>query len=979
MVLKFTDVLSTARSNATQEASQPSVQAESWSVVLPAVSIEEKTPRSLDCGLKHLTAAQRAQRLKKPSELPETPREVLPPSLSFLGCHGTHPQAVTSRDLLKSNLHQDMGGLKLAEYFDSYGKPRFRKLGLTFAAKQILPKDSMKSCSHRTEAIREEFEHTEEFAAAKAFIIAQEAVAKDARVWKKKTREFAHAISDTERYKDKEVRSRQVAIFFLEVANFLTLLPRAVSMDLLELAILREDDTRTRFAAGRAAGFLQERGVSQINHANLMGWRLGLPQFQALADVMQLWVNAAWSTPGVGAAGMDRACFCRFVLDIGIVDQQRVPYFWAVSLFDQMSHSMRFSSPEDPVTAAPMLQIVNRWELISIMDTLIHAHFRPNDTSGRSKFIKSLLAIANLKLPAFVMTQSALQEKWTLHLKGDEDAEEDGKPSTGKANSKDKDRKSQKDKSPREGQPSNEKPHERRAKHNEDEAAAAAEARVDPPRLIEEQQREQRLLSMMVEPEALVLLWQHEEIFKLLHRSYADEPGHMTGQAVAQFCGDFFLAPKLISMHALGKMYESCKCYDLRAGDDSEDVLRSVMDVSVDGMQETSRSRRSVMDMSADDLQETSRSRKSSIKSAMSVTTDLRGAPPSSRRNSKAALVHRPSVVAQTHNKRGSVAASRPRQLRRRSLQSAKGEHASETETSRDSLGSIGNPVKLEDKTRVSRELYTGPWPPTFPWEKIAEYAERVQDGAPSISAKPSCFGPQALMEMVCKIAFTHVAFYGNIQQRSMSGALPTTWMLVYLRFVTESLRKSLDKRKLSKQAEEERYGALSRAVRGLHIDSWGLSVPDLNDEDDEAKPQPTVFREPVRNTPESMGLLPPKKVYDPETAPKLGSPCVVDGTCRLCGNSGISMSDWGNIRCHGCSKLDTLSLKHHPLAPLVVGRPPWQQLEAVSSGPIRRVRNSSLSPPRTRESDSLSSSLVQQATSARKAWRVAADLTKKH
>lgn len=204
-------------------------------------------------------------------------------------------------------------------------------------------------------------------------------------------------------------------------------------------------------------------------------------------------------------------------------------------------------------------------------------------------------------------------------------------------------------------------------------------------------------------------------------------------------------------------------------------------------------------------------------------------------------------------------------------------------------------------------------------------------------------------------MAFTYLSFYGNMQQRSMTGGLQATWLLTTLRFVSRGLRKSLDKRGLDQEAEEKKYGPLSRAVRQMPPEIWQIGpLPEVSGD-----PLPReTFRPPVKRTPSSLGLLPTGDRRDMGVL-ATGTACVENGICRLCGTH-VDDNGWGEITCYGCSRIDSLPLLQHPLSPLLFDRrpgfKPQQADNTVKEG--QRPRRRSLTPTPLLDSDSLRESV---------------------
>lgn len=903
----------------------PTIKAESWSLDISEPIPEEVSRRSTRKRLKGLSIAERSQQQPMlPTMLPETPSMVFPPTLSFVKSHGLDTQTINSMHLQKEeSLKKNLTSLKLGEHFDRYGKPSFRSLGLAFAAKHVLPKKD-NSWGSVVEPIpkRDRNSEADSLWAARAFIQSQEEVQKDHKRWKQQALDLLNSIPEHERYKDEDVKRRQTDIFFLEVPDFPQYLPPAVTMSTIQnIADLEPDLARNRYATGRANNLLEERSWFS---GGMMSWRLLKSDVLSLSEAANLWSEAAWPNGGA-QVGMDRATFCRFILETGIVDQRRVPFAWAVSLFDDMSHAMRCCSLEDSLPQlSPQLPVVNRWELISILDELIEQQSR--NPVAKTNFIRSLYRIAKFRLPQYALS-GMTDARWAALASENIAMQEVSNQSSPGKLSEEKSRKASKD-----------------TMKGHQSAVATLDAN-------EAKSRERRVSSMLIEPEVLQLLWQHEEVFRVLHRCYADDTGHMSSQALAQLASDFRLSPRLLSLNPLLTLYTSTQCLEMASP--SEPSLPDLDELS---------------DFAGTSHGNASKSRPGGRESSISQQgqPQLTPRPPSQSRHTPRppSQSHKPSTDKRSPKARRPSAASlqsmsgERHQRRGSSISNGRRHSRSSNPVERPTSGSsvISNYSSKGVRQLASpRSISSGPdppakWPPAIPWEGVLELVRRNDTGR-SATSVPSKFGPNALMELLSKVAFNYLSFYGNMQQRSMTGFLQATWLLTHLRFVSSCLLKSLDKRGLDQETEEKRFGPLSRAVRQMSPELWQIGqLPEVSDD-----PLPReTFRPLVRKTPASLGLLPTTDRRDEELLP-VGSPCVVDGKCRQCGTC-VGDTSWGEITCYGCSRLDSLPLLQHPLSPLLFDRRPGfkpQQLEAdFKEG--QRPRRRSLTPPPLRDSDSL-------------------------
>eukprot|EP00439_Symbiodinium_sp_Y106_P066256 s1206_g10.t1 len=329
--------------------------------------------------------ARRAQRSEHIAELPEVASAVLPPHLSFLRTQQKQAEDVSAHDFFqRQDLHQKMSSLALSDHFDNFGKCRFQRLGLAFAAKQFTPKP-VAPAPHRslTESLTDETKKP----SAKAFILSQEALAADFERWSQHTRGISDSIKEADRHKDADVKKRQSDILFAELPYYLEFLPESVPLESLEAEMDREKSSKPGFP---------RRWPSQSR-------KFRRTESQALIEIFRAWSFASWPLGGA-ELGMDRATFSRFVLDVGLVDQRKVPLYWSLSLFDCLSHTTRVCAKDDPIPmSAPLLPMVKWWDMLAIVEVLTCQHFRTSTTALRVKFIENVAEISRFRLPAYAL------------------------------------------------------------------------------------------------------------------------------------------------------------------------------------------------------------------------------------------------------------------------------------------------------------------------------------------------------------------------------------------------------------------------------------------------------------------------------------------------------------------------------------------------------------------------------------------------
>ncbi|CAE7415722.1 unnamed protein product [Symbiodinium natans] len=345
--------------------------------------------------------ARRAQRLDHVAEMPEVVAAVLPQQLKFLNAQEKQQkqaEEVSAHDFFqRQDLHQKMRSLALSDHFDNFGKSRFQRLGLAFAAKQFLPNAVTPCSSLPAQAMQGPTSETGK-PSAKAFILSQEALAQDFKRWSQHTREISDSIREEDRHKDADVKKRQVDILFAELPDLEELLPEVIPLETLQLEIDREKPVKPSFPRRWPAQSKKFRRTESL----------------ALTEIFKAWSFASWPLGGADL-GMDRATFARFVLDVGLINQRNVPLFWGLSLFDSLSHDTRVCAKNELVPlAAPLLPVVKWSDLLAIVEALASQHFNASTSALRLKFIENIAEISRFRLPpyalkAFNITQTQLE------------------------------------------------------------------------------------------------------------------------------------------------------------------------------------------------------------------------------------------------------------------------------------------------------------------------------------------------------------------------------------------------------------------------------------------------------------------------------------------------------------------------------------------------------------------------------------------
>lgn len=699
-------------------------------------------------------------------------------------------------------LRGNLAELKLNEYFDGKGSMRFERLGLTFAAKQHPQvQDSFGTSLNDADG------HSQmpKRSAVKAYFCAIEAKEKDLELGRKKRDEVLASISAREKNRVDEVRSRQFDVLFSEIPVFLQHMPPGVDMlDMLPPEYERDEELKQRRLAEKARSELADK---RWTAGKQMEWIMTRVEVLALSKVVSLWVRAGRG--GNCPLGMDRPTFCRFILDLGLVDQFKVPYYWAVSLFDEAARKLRLCPPDMPMSgsnSAPIALVSNKWVLISVLDTILRQHF---NESSKHFFFASLLNIAKLKLPSYIVEESGICEE-TL-LAESRPASPDGADHTAASGF---------------------------GKKSDADSGQAPGWTRDPNQLAsmqdiarEEQVRDCLTRSMFVEPEVLHIVAQHQSIFTKLHRSYADERGHLDYPSMLQFCTDFHLTPTICSSHQLARAYEAARSLELApappplpprdAPPRGTRARQPGIDSAISGQSFGLAARRMSVMPSAAGLAvrpgspggETDQTETGNTQSGRSKRSG--GASPGlhSPRQPREALPgagmfatslrgenHRPNRGRQIKASANGLTAGKLDDLNRRALES---EIASKELTPRqrakrqagfaqnDGSQFCSLPASVPEAPR-----WAGMLPDSLPWTQVAILAEKIATGGEELPAtRPSLFGVGAFIETLCQVAFTYLGSYGNSMQQNSTGYMRVVWLIAYIRMVFCHLIDSFSRR----------------------------------------------------------------------------------------------------------------------------------------------------------------------------------------
>jgi len=700
----------------------------------------------------------------EPGPLANTPRALRNKSLEAslrqnLGysLDNVKPLDVACNVALRTQLEK----LQVNEYYDDTGRSRCKKIGLAFISTlNATDGKSFGSQVYNNQAIL----GGKKVQSAKAFIKAQEARLKDVAFGEDLAAEFAMTIDPTQKLRVEHVLKRQVEIIFNEVPDFEKHLPSSVKVAFLQPTEMdRERQVLDRHFFERANALLVEKSW---HTATEMGWLFLQTECAVLLRVASLWTASI--RPLLLDFGFDRPTFCRFVLDVGLTDPQKAPLFWAMSLFDEASKSLNCSKAE-PTNGVPVpaSTVVTNWHFACIVDTLLKAQHaqlpRLRQKAEVETFIAGLLSEAQRLLPLSVIQDSGVTDTTIKTLLSGEAEPDDGF-------SRESSVRDSASPSPLQELQTDTKSRKKSEIPRSPRRLSVRSGAVEEVRQRETIQ-ECLIYALMVEPEVLHLVAQHHDLMRSLHECYCEDgTGSMSYMGLLQFCTDFRLTPAIASSHIVRVVYQSARCLD------------DPVDTGSVGGSSPSPLPAAPSPASPSPPSRTPR-----------LTTDKRVssvAPP---------LIDNLSSVAVPRN-------LSPLQNRQTSEASSEGKKESSASIRRGSqLPSVGK----HDTNAGMRSASS----------RASQVPSRVSE-PPRHRPVAGVFGVGAFIEVLCKIAFTHLELYGNVHQSSTDGFSRMVWLLTYLRSVYSSLHSSMKKRAalhaIAAEAVTSGDGA-SEETHGLH------------------------------------------------------------------------------------------------------------------------------------------------------------------
>lgn len=494
----------------------------------------------------------------------------------------------------------------LRDFFNHRGQRRYQNLSMSFAAKQHPDiKTTFGSCasaSAKPVTIAITPQKSSQLS-ARAYRLATDMVRRDRETIQQRNLENYRNLETKEKIQLEDVQKRQHEMLFLEVADYERYLPNGVAVEELlplEVSRIHEREEKKRFEKLNAAlvdvhkvlNRERSRNVSRAAFGNVTDdehenvgyapaemfdfmqqyWNFKSDDITEVVNNISLWTLAAGLSSSMG---IDRSVFCRFLIDIGVIDQDAVPYVWSVRVFDQYSRHVRVNNivendwsttgdagGESKTVVAPL---VCKLDFITVMDTILRRRY----SKGTLSEFMEMLRRTSLQLNA--EWQRKEQEAAAAAAAADRNKATPVEPTL-------------LDKVFSGGLPALQNPQPVKIQGlmsatsmmlNDDAANAADNASRNSSSENAVWKRNRLISGMLTEPEVLQIVEQYRSVFEELFHCYTFRDDASTDTAAnapspemefsdfVQFCQDFRIVPRLASMYDVLRAFRIAECVEI--------------------------------------------------------------------------------------------------------------------------------------------------------------------------------------------------------------------------------------------------------------------------------------------------------------------------------------------------------------------------------------------------------------------------------
>lgn len=467
---------------------------------------------------------------------------------------------VVVSQLTKRGINNHFRSLGLKDYFDEFGQRRFENLSMTVAASTV-PEVRNSFGSQADYSLRAQ---DKQKYSARAYRMSTAVVERDRLLHRQANTTQYKRLTDEDKNNRAHVKQRQLSLMFaignpqdeqdIDLPRFLPACCGQPPFDDMCLDCgLRRKERDDRKQNEKLNMLFSDTNPHNISLVKNQGWLLSFSDIQLVLAKVTGWMNAAGL---LANSGIDRSTFCQMLVELDMIDREKLPYVWAIQVFDLRAKPMKLCAADPDYVdqtqegRVATVSFISKWDFMAVMNILIQHRFLENH---RDVFMSRFKHVADF-----------LEKGWRQ-------SEFEAKDAARAAQLRieaERDQKKKRDMvqkkidmvqqiSGRESAASNGR------------GSATPQSYPGSPFPIAESQtwkHDRNILGMIKEPEVMQILEQFRFLFCAIFDSYASDVQegrkHMSCEDVLAFCYDFKLVPRLASRHEVNRLYSLAMCIE---------------------------------------------------------------------------------------------------------------------------------------------------------------------------------------------------------------------------------------------------------------------------------------------------------------------------------------------------------------------------------------------------------------------------------
>eukprot|EP00930_Biecheleria_cincta_P023640 TRINITY_DN17046_c0_g3_i1.p1 TRINITY_DN17046_c0_g3~~TRINITY_DN17046_c0_g3_i1.p1 ORF type:complete len:901 (+),score=177.16 TRINITY_DN17046_c0_g3_i1:88-2790(+) len=461
---------------------------------------------------------------------------------------------VVVSQLTKRGFADHFRSFGLKNYFDEFGQRRFENLSMTVAA-STLPNVRSSFGSQADYTLRAQ--DKQKFS-ARAYRMSTAVVERDRLLHSQANAMQYRKLTDEDKNNRAHVKRRQMRLMYaignpldeqdIDLPSFLPACCGQQPFDDAPLDCgLRRRERDDRKQNEKLNMLFSDSNPHNIALVKNQGWLLSFSDIQTVLAKVAGWMSAAGLLPN---SGIDRSTFCQMMVELDMIDQERVPYVWALQVFDIKAKPMKLCAADPDYVdqtqegKVATVSFISEWDFIAVMNVLIHQRFLE---SQRDEFMSRFRHVFDFlekgwKQKEFEAKEAARCAQLRLEAERDQKKRSMMREISGQ---------------------------ESTASNSNGRGSATPSSSLGSAFSIPESQtwkHDRNISGMLKEPEVMQMLEQFRFLFRAIFDSYAtdEQEGRksMSCEDVLTFCYDFKFVPRLASRHEVKRLYSLAVCVE---------------------------------------------------------------------------------------------------------------------------------------------------------------------------------------------------------------------------------------------------------------------------------------------------------------------------------------------------------------------------------------------------------------------------------